>query len=250
MSLVEYQRAVMRVCFDPAPSDADLTRLGNEHVWTGVYRTMVRRRLLNMSKSAFARSAVLVEEGEWTRCFDRFLHERPPASGLIREVIASFGRFAQADDALLRGGPAQLRDTLGFELAKWQVGYAPATMPHLGEDGVREFDFEGDVVLNPTLRVLRFAHAVQSADEHGQCAAEPTALLMYRPAGNDGVRWFAVDPFATKLFETWLAGARGVADGVRTCATALGRSMDAELLGTLSDVLTLAVQRGVIIGVR
>jgi hypothetical protein len=61
-------------------------------------------------------------------------------------------------------------------------------MPRVGEDGVRELDFECTQVLNPTLQSLALRHCRTHAAGHG---AVPGALqlLFYRPPGRDDARW-------------------------------------------------------------
>ena len=250
MNLVEYQRTVLRVCFDAEASPSDLESLGGSAVWTDVYRPMVRRRLRNMAKTAYGRALGEVGDAGFDASFSRFLVERPPASGLIREVIAAYGTFAQADTELLSGTAPHVAELFAFEQAKWEIGYVPGHYPAVGEQGVRDFDFQGEVVLNPTLRLLHFRHNVQTPAADGGCVAGETRLLVYRPPEVDAARWFAVDHFPAVLFERWLGGAPAVADGIRAAATASGRAVDESLLGELSNVLTLAVQRGVVIGAR
>ena len=86
----------------------------------------------NMAKTAYARTLEAVGAEAFDASFARFLSERPPASGLIREVIAAYGTFAVVDDALLSEAAPYTTDLLGFERAKWEIGWLPVTVTEAG----------------------------------------------------------------------------------------------------------------------
>ncbi len=252
MNLADYQRAVLRVSLALEPSAADLALLGDEARFR-MYRHMIRSRLEGMAEVAFKGTYALVGESAMQASFARFLAEVGPRSRLIREVITDFGRFAQGDRGLLDGAPPQTSDVLGFELAKWEVAYRPAHYPALGESGMRELDFEGRPVLNPTLRQLRLASQMLAT-----CKLNPTpatqgshfALLVYRPPALNDVRWWAVGAFFAALTERFMCGDGSVAEAVQAVAHDQQRAVDQALLDELATDLTLAVQRGVLLGVR
>lgn len=252
MNLADYQRAVLRLSLALEPSAADLALLGDEARFR-LYRHMIRSRLAGMAEVAFKGTYDLVGEPAMQASFARFLAEVGPRSRLIREVIADFGRFAQRDRSLLDRTPPETADLLCFELAKWEVAYVPAHYPALGERGLREFDFEGQAVMNPTLRQLRLAAPVLAT-----CKLSPVpaiqgshfALLVYRPPALNDVRWWVVGAFFAALTQRLVRGDGSVAEAVQAVAHDQQRAVDETLLDELATDLTLAVQRGVLLGVR
>ena len=243
MSLVEYQRAFSRVCFAAEPSEADLSLLGGEAARWRLYRDMVRARMRNMAKTAFARTVLAVGEPAFDESYDRYLGLHRPRSALIREVTVEVGEFALTDPEL--DLPLFARELLRFELAKWELAYQPVgCLPP-----TREFDFEGPPVLNPVFRVLRLAYPVQR-DDADPTQPAPTALFVYRPPNVQAVRWWSPDDFGAAVFEALLGGESCVADAVRAAATRAGETLDGALLERLSSLLALAVERGVLLGTR
>ncbi len=251
MNLLDYQRAVTRVSFDLEPSLQDLALLGDETRWR-MYRHMVRGRLQGMAELAFTRSREVVGELAFAASFSRFLAKGGPQSPLIRDVTSAFGSFAQADAQLLASAPAYARDLFAFELAKWQVAFEPARYPVLGEDGLRELDFEGIPVLNPVLKRLTLDRTtLPFCDLELAPKGDATCfdLLVYRPSHNE-VRWWAIAPFFGGLIARLEQGQHSLAAAVRAVADEQGRPVDEVLLEELATDLTLAVQRGVVFGVR
>lgn len=250
MKLAEYQRAVIEASFAREPSNALFQSLGNPERFR-IYRHMIRTRLNGMAHVAFARSAEALGAQLFDDCFDGYLADAPPKSGLIRDVIADFGPYVSRDRALLARGPLYLRDLLRFEESKWRLAYAPCVRPKVGVDGVRELDFEGVLVRNPVLVQLVLTYPVHTLESVPQSLeAKPCTLLMYRPDGVDEVRWYAAEP----LFAAILARATNtdetLVELVRNVAAQQQRALDEELLDTLSTSLTIALQRGVLVGVR
>jgi hypothetical protein len=258
VKLAEYQRSVLHASFALEPPEAELARLGDAERFH-LYRRMIRGRLREMAAVAFKQSLAALGEAGFEACFDQYLAAQPPRSPFIRDVIADFGPFARAAARPL-AGPPYLADLLCFEEAKWRVAYAPVRLPKLGEDGVRELDFEGKPVLNPSLALLALEHAVHSlfGSPAEPCASTPEAppapgpltLLVYRPPAGDDVRWYAAEPLLASILRGARAGTTCLADLVRAAAAELGLLLDAALLENLASALTVALSRGVVIGVR
>ena len=247
MNLREYQQALVRISLAEEPPAAELSRLGQEQGFA-LYRHMIRTRLLGMTKIAFQHSHAAVASGAFEACFARYLVARPPRSPFIRDVVADFAPFARADAALLAEGAAFLPDLLAFEEHKWRLSYLAGEYPSLGEDGLRELDFEGRPVWNFSLRVLPLVYAVHVSPS----APEPAAgeLLMYRPRGVDEVRWYVGDPFFVALLTRSWSCAETLAELVQRVAAARAQAVDAALLEALATSLTLALERGLLLGVR
>jgi hypothetical protein len=243
MKLAEYQRAVLRASLALEPSEGEFAMLGDAARFR-MYRSMIRSRLEAMAKVAFAGALELAGPASFAASFARFLAEEGPRSPLLRDVIAAFGAYARDDAALLAASPAALRDVLAFERAKWSAAYAPRRADV--EVGLREFDFEGEPVLNPVLHRLSLQHAVHEVGR----PAEPTWLFVYRPAGLDQVRWYATTRFffmvlerAGEVREPFVASVRAVADHE-------GLAVDEDLVNALATSVTLALTRGVLMGAR
>jgi hypothetical protein len=245
MKLADYQRAVVRASLALDPSEGEFVMLGDAARFR-MYRSMIRSRLEAMAKLAYAGALELAGGKAFGASFARFLAEVGPASPLLRDVIAAFGAFAEDDAILLAEAPAALRDVLAFERAKWCAAYAAAARPTAGEDGVREFDFEGEPVLNPVLHRLALSHAVHEA---GRPAA-PTWLLVYRPAELDHVRWYAADRFFFLVLDQAAREREPFAASVRAVAEREALTIDEALVETLASSVTLALTRGVLVGSR
>jgi len=243
MTLVEYQRAFSRVCFALEPSQDDLALLGGNAPRWRLYRDMVRARMRKMARTAFERSVRAMGESAFDACYERYLAQQKPRSALIREVTVEVGEFALSDPEL-RLSPFA-RDMLRFELTKWELAYLPAPAP----PPVRDFDFDGPPVLNPVFRVLRLTYPVHRDDVAPE-RPTATALFVYRPARVHAVRWWSPDAFGAAFFEGLLAGTASVADAVRDAAAQANETLDASLLERLSTLLTLAVERGVLLGTQ
>lgn len=227
MSALEtYQRAVVTLAF--AEDDAPHAHMPGFEI----YRELIRSRLFAMARVAYARS---FEVAGMEACFSRYLAEEPPASPLIREVIAAFGPFAERDFV----GPAWLGSMLRFEAAKWRV----ANLPYEAR-AAEELDFSGALVVNTTLLALPLEYTVSEEELN----AEPHTLLLYRRPEEDRVLWSRLPRLAQLLADGMDAHTldarvqKFFADGHETA--------DAEGLTRLADELTLAVDRGILLGVQ
>lgn len=232
MELEAYQRALLGLCFAP--------REPPELPGFGLYRELVRSRFLGMARMAFRGTCALLGERAFVDSFAGYLAATPPTSPYIREVIAAFASYAELDRTLLAAAP-HARCLLRFEAAKWQVANASATV----DAAVREVDFDGVLVLNPTLRALELEYLVAESDTP---ARDPHMLLVYRRPDHDDVRWYRASPVLAEL----LAQALGEPQPLATLVQNIGakHSRDQELLEGLASALTVAVERGVVLGVR
>jgi hypothetical protein len=243
-----YRAELLELAYAAAPDAHELPAFGP-------YRELIRGRLFALAQKAYRRSWARLGARACDACFARYLAASPPTSPLVREVIAGFGLFAVADP--LADGAPFARDLLRFEAAKWTVSDVPA--PELPE--LAELDFVGEPVLNPTLRVLELAHVVDVADGETPTVV-PHALLIYRrqvgargPASepttaDDDVRWYRVAPLFGALI-TWV---QVVPHSIGSLLPKLlrehGVTADEVFLGELAAALTVAVERGVVLGVR
>jgi hypothetical protein len=224
-----------------------------------LYRHMIRTRLLGMTKLAFAGTLGAVGEDSFEASYGRYLAARPPRTPLLRDAVAEFGSFARDDQALLSAGPPLVADLLRFEEVKWWVAYRAAAYARVGEAGVRELDFEGVPVLNPTLELLSLQYAVHELVAEGcveargaareQNQKRPLVLLVYRPPAKDDVRWYAADPLlADVLAQARVRPRASLAELVRDGASRCGLALDQTLLEQLASGVTAALERGVLLG--
>ncbi|MET0286400.1 MAG: hypothetical protein ABW352_18105 [Polyangiales bacterium] len=215
-TLAAYQRAMVSLAF--AEDDTRPHIPGFE-----LYRDMIRARLFDMARIAYTRSFDAA-------CFARYLADEPPASPFIREVVAGYGPYAERTSA---GLP---RSLLRFETAKWQVASLPYPVQEAGE-----LDFEGVLVVNPTLVCVSLEHVVTEDDR-----AEPHTLLVYRRPDDHGVLWSRLPRVATLLADE--APARVLSERVAGFFARGGDTPDEAGLTRLADELTLAVERGILLG--
>lgn len=232
-SLDTYQRALVTLAF--AEDDVARPALPGFEV----YREMIRARLFAMARVAFARSFQLQS---LDACFARYLADQPPSSPLIREVIADFAPFAEREF----GAPSLHASTLRFEAAKWRV----ASLPYEPVQEASELDFEGVLVVNPTLLAVALEHRVADDDASGE--PDVHTLLVYRrapeAADGDRVLWSRAPRVAALLADADPEATLG-ARVARFFANG-GDTADEAGLTRLADELTIAAERGILLGVR
>jgi hypothetical protein len=257
VKLADYQRAVVELSF--SVDDCTPPALPG----FALYRQLIRARLFAMAAQAYRRSWALLGDPASSACFARFLAARPPRSPLIREVIGEFAAFAQQDPSVLAGAPPHARDLLSFEAAKWRVASAPARHrpgasaplhgPESGGGGaVRDVDFDGVLVCNPTLERLALTYPV-SEDPVPRLEAAPHTLLVYRRRGDDDVRWYRAPALLDELLALDRAEpGRALGEHVRTLfgRRPVSPGEAASLLEALAAALAVAVEREVLWGVR
>jgi hypothetical protein len=231
VNLADYQRALLQL------SLAEQSPPGLPGF--ALYRHMIRSRFVGMARQAYRRSWALLGAANMEALFARFLAHEQPRSPILRTVIADFAAFVLRTTEL----PARARDLLCFEAAKWRVG--SAEMP---SRDAREVDFDGVLVLNPTLCVLPLEHDVSEGDV-AEAAHDPHTLLLYRRRGEDDVHWYRAPRLLRELLAS-SAGERVLAELVQALFAAHAGEPPEQLLGELAGALTIAVERGVLWGVR
>ncbi|MDB4975408.1 MAG: hypothetical protein JWN48_3749 [Myxococcaceae bacterium] len=236
MNLAAYQRAVLERAF----------ALESEPVLPGfeLYRQLIRARFSSMAQVAFRRSWLLLGERACAESFARFLASHRPRSPILREVIASFGDFALDDRALLAGAAAWAPDLLRFEASVWRV--ASADDRSLGE--LRDVDFEGVLVFNPTLVQLALQHDVSEPTRESVTLSH--TLLVYRRRGQDQVHWYRAPALLRELLALAGEQERPLGELVRTLFAQRSAAEGEALLEELAAALTTAVERDVLWGVR
>lgn len=254
MNLAAFQRAVVELGFatseHPDPALAPFA----------LYRHMIRARLFAMAEVAYRRSWALLGDAACSASFARFLAEAPPRSPIIRDVIGAYACFAERDEALFASAPPQARDLLRFEAAKWRVASAPSDLGSpdrghastAGSEALREVDFEGVLLVNPTLERLALQHVVD--DEARGGAREAHTLLVYRRRDDDDVHWYRAPTLLAHLLALAVEPGNATATLGALVAELVRRLGPApeqieELLTNLSGALAVAVERSVLWGV-
>ena len=239
MKLADYQRATVALGFAREPP-ATLPP------GFALYREMIQARLVDMAKVAYARSWRVLGHDACVRSFARFVASEPPSSPHLREVIGAFATFALRDAELLDSAAPHGPDLLCFEACVWEVATAP--VPEDAFAGVRELDFEGALVLQPTLRTLVLARAVE--EERTEPHAISSVLLVYRRAGDDDVHWYRATPPFVRLLALAAGAPASLGSQLRQVLAPGGEPMEPEALSSLVGDLGVALERGVILGVR
>lgn len=238
MKLAEYQRAVLHqsLALDSAPALPDFA----------LYRQMIRGRFEAMAQIAFRRSWSLLGASRCAASFARYLSAVGPRSPILREVIGAFAEFAVDDAALLTGAAELAVDLLRFEASIWRVASAEDPVPD--ERPVRELDFEGVLVLNPTLAQLALKYDVCQPEP--RTSYDPHTLLVYRRPGEDDVHWYRAPELLRELLELSDGGERSVGAVVQDVLSRRAPHTRGAALEELAGAVTLAVERGVLRGVR
>lgn len=235
MRYEDYQRSLCALAYGAAHDDAALPGFAS-------YRAMICGRLVGMARVAFRQSWALLGEARSRAAFARYLDARPPRTPLIREVIEGYAEHLLGERGLLAEAPPWCGDLVRFEAAKWRVASALAPACR-----VRDLDFEGLLVLNPTLELLSLAYAV--TEGASVCEHSPHTLFVYRRPGSDEVRWYRGEPL---LAEVLLAAQRAPSALETLVPEQLrARKLEADeaLLHAFASALALAVERGVVLGV-
>jgi hypothetical protein len=240
--LLARQRAAARVCFEREPRTGDLDVLGPHERWL-LYRTMVRDRLRSMVTVGLPRTLDEIPRDRFAAAFDAWLHEAPPRTRYIREVLPAFVQHAEprwADDPSL---PPWTTDLMRFEAARWECWYAEGpSMP------AADFHFDRIPALNPALRLLRTAYPVhQRRDADAPYPPQPVNLCVHRTPDHRVDVWVLND-LAAALVQAWQREDATVTDTVRDAADHQGIPLDARLVDTLSETLAKFLRRGILLG--
>lgn len=244
--LVDTQRRFVEICFRIEPPEEALQELGGQRERWLLYRHMVRTRMRNMLATALKRTVASLGDEAWGRWYDRWLHEAPPRTRYIREIVPEFIAFALprwAEDESIPGWVAELAT---LEATRWEVSSLHAPAPEAGE-----LAFEKVPVLSPAVRLLRVEHAVhrKRTDDDAPPAQEPTHLCIYRTDDDRTAVW-AIDDFAAALLEAFERGEEDVTTSVKRIAAARKLPIDDRLVQRLGTLLAEFVQRSILLGAR
>ncbi|MCS6797998.1 MAG: putative DNA-binding domain-containing protein [Myxococcota bacterium] len=241
--LGDYERTFLRVCFDAAPAEPDLERLGGLRDRWLLYRRMVRARLREMLEKGLPRTLEAVGNAAWQRAVDAWLARRPPRTRFIREVVPDFAAFAathwREEPAIAPFGP----DLTRYEATRWEVGYRDVAPRRLAAVA-----FDAPLDVYDACESLELQWAVHEELETAPVRRVVT-LCVYRSPATDRVGWIALSPFGAALLDR--ARRRldpTLADSVRRAAELTGRPVDAALVTEVGGLLAMLVERGLVAG--
>lgn len=238
--LREHLETIQRVCFDEAPSEADLETLGARDRWQ-TYRRMVRTRLVEVIHIALARTAEAVGEEALSSHIARWLAQRGPTTRYFRQVPIEFAAFVLP--ALEQHDIPWLADLARYEIACWAAKHGPGD-----HAPVTTFSFERAPVVNPVLTVLRLSHPVHEGPTPDTgYTPQHTCLCVYRDPKHAAVTW-TLNPVAADLVEAWAPGIETVAESVKAVAAARGTLIDTRFIEKLSEMIADFIDRGILLG--
>ncbi len=240
--LADRLRAMQHVCFDLEPSEADLTALGSRERWL-VYRDLVRSRLINVIGVALARTKRVAGDQAFQRAIDEWLATGGPKTRYFRHLPRELFEFALP--SWRDQDPVWLSDLARYEIAKWDVRYAPPNRV-----ATSEFAFDRIPVLNPALQVLRLSYPVHREPTPASgYEEEPNIICVYRDKHHNPIPW-KLNPLAASLVEAWAGAAKSVTETVHEVAAVHGTEIGPAFVEKLSAMIADALERGIVLGGR
>jgi hypothetical protein len=246
VSLIELQRELLQLCCGPAPTEAQLARVGDPRVF-GLYRELIRNRLRGELKHALKRTHAAVGAAAFERAFERHMLLDPPRTRFFHALVSAFEKSAvpvfESDPSV----PAYVGDLCRYESALWTVGDLPDVAPEVAG----EFAFDKVPVLSPALRLLALRHAVHQkpADDGGYAAGEFYVCIHRRPEESKPKIW-ALNALAFELLRQLATASQPAASAIQQVAAARGIAMDEKFVDGLCTVLADAIERGIVLGAR
>jgi hypothetical protein len=246
MALIDLERAVVELCFDPAPRPEHFEPLGNERVYR-IYRDAVRQRLLGELEVAFERTFAVAGVAAVTRAFDHFLSSDPPRTRFFHALVGSFAQSAVPFFGREPGLLPHVADLCAYEAALWAV----SDLPDRVAEPISDFDFDKRAVLSPALRLLCLRYPVHAAPaaDGGYTAGECHLCVHRRREDKKGRPW-TLNPVTYDLMQRFLVNDETVAQAVQHVAEQRGLVVDEKFLDGLCTVLADFIDRGVILGGR
>jgi hypothetical protein len=245
MSLADTERAFLELCCAPeAPAASAVLDAEHAKVW-GIYRSMVRQRLLNEAKTGLRRTLKAVGDDAFAAMFARWMTDAPPRSRAYYAVVPELAAFATVywSDHASASVPAWASDLVRYEGERYRLMDIVARR----DRALVDFDFERPVILHDAMSLLAVDHKVhREPDAHGRYERGRTELCLYRDKDERIVSSYALDSFNADCLRAWQQGAT-VSASVRAVATARGVEPSRHI-ESLCTVLSDLIERGVVLG--
>lgn len=247
MALVDLERDVQRLCLATAAPTDTLERLGDARVW-GVYRDMVRRRLLSELKHAYRRTHAAVGDSLFREAFTHYMAETPPRERYFHAIPAGFEATARAFFQDHPAAPAHACDLVSYEAARWAVSDLDDRIPD--PEGVGELSFDGRPVISPALRVLRLGHPVQrTAPEEGYPQGT-FYVALHRASDDQPVKAWSLNRVAYQLLLELQREPESLTCAIQTLSQSLSIAIDQPFLDGLCATLADFCERRIVLGSR
>jgi hypothetical protein len=238
--LADRAKAMERVCFGSAPSEADLELLGSRERWL-VYRDLVRNRLNNVIGVALARTKSAIGEEAFCRAVDEWFNTSSPKTRYLRYVPSELAEFAIP--IWQRTEAPWVADLAGYEVSSWEVRHGPRDPTPAGE-----FAFDRRAVVGTAVKVLRLAYPVQKnpTPDRGY-EPDPTILCLYRDKNHKAVTR-KLNPLAADLLDAWQHTDQTVAESIQQVAAAHNTEIGPAFIEKLSAMIADFIDRRIILG--
>ncbi len=244
--IAEFQRAMVRVCFDRAPALHDMERVEGARL----YREMVRTRLRELISAALPWTERTLGRAQTTAFFHAFLAEAPPSSRYFREVVPAFVAFVRPQ-LEVASAPEHAHDVLLLEGTRFELGFRHANI----DETVIEIALDKVPVPHPTLRVLTLDFAVHqmNADEQADPTHVPpkgTYFVSVHRRPDHLVETRSLDGTGARLVRAWQRSDRSVIECVRDVLAEERREPDHVFVERMSGLLAALVESGALLGAR
>jgi hypothetical protein len=247
MDLRQTEETATELCLQPESDPQRLAALGNARIW-GIYREMVRKRLLGELRAALRRTARAAGDAAFERAFEHHMREHPPRSRFFHGIVGDFAACAVPHFRKQPELPAYVADLCAYEAAVWAVG---DLNDRVEGEAPGAFSFDGRPVVSPATRLLAVSHAVHGKpDDDGGYASGEFFLCIHRRPDEDRARTWATNAVTHDLMRRFIDTDDTVTEAVQHVAAARGIGVDESFLERLCAVLADFIDRGIILGCR
>jgi hypothetical protein len=241
MSLAAHLESMQAIFMGAAPSDDELGRVGDPERMR-IYRSMVRARLAEVVKNAYPRTFETLGAHVTEPLFEAYLAAGGPRTRYFWRVPLELLEPLLA--AIPEGAPGEARDLALFEATRWRLRHEAFAAPA----EATSLSFERPPLLNPAHALLRLGHRV---DVRGEEHVEEERLLCLHRGRDHKVKVLVLNPTSSALVEAMGQFVdRSLTETVQHVARARGGEITASFISSLSALLELLLQKGLLLGSR
>jgi hypothetical protein len=238
MSLAAHLEAMQRLFLGPEPGGDELAAVGDP-ARLRIYRSMVRARLVEISKNAFPRTHQALGAETFQGVVDRYLEGAGPRTRYFWRIPLEL--FEVLGAAIPADAPPHVRDLARFEVARWSLrheAFPPPPTP-------APLSFERPPLLNPAHALVSVRHRVDVRDE--EHVAGERELCLHRGADHK-VAVLVLNPVSHALLVEWRAGEAALADSVKRVCERRNIEITEHFLEKLSSLLESFLGAGLLLG--